>query len=54
MSNQFPEQLNNPTIESNLRQWHEFDGLHRLVGSKCLDCGRKFFPKRAVCTECHS
>lgn len=54
MSNQYPEQLNNPTVESNLRQWHEFDGLHRLVGSKCESCGKKFFPKRSVCTNCHS
>lgn len=54
MSNQYPEQLNNPTVESNLRQWHEFDGLHRLVGSMCEKCGKKFFPKRSVCANCHS
>lgn len=54
MSNQFPEQLSNPTIESTLRQWHEYDGLHRLVGTVCNDCGKKFFPKRFVCANCHS
>ncbi|MCM1635768.1 MULTISPECIES: Zn-ribbon domain-containing OB-fold protein [Latilactobacillus] len=54
MANQFPEQLNNPAVESTLRQWHEFDGLHRLTGTKCTQCGRLFFPKRSVCTECHS
>lgn len=54
MSNQYPEQLNSPSVESSIRQWHEFDGLHRLVGTKCLNCGKLFFPKRHVCIECHS
>lgn len=54
MANQYPEQLNNPTVESTLRQWHEYDGLHRLEGSQCKECKKLFFPKREVCTHCHS
>ena len=54
MSGQYSEQLHNPTVESALRQWHEYDGLHRLVGTECGACGAKFFPKRFVCAKCHS
>lgn len=53
MVNQYSEQLSNPTVESSLRQWHEYDGLHRLVGSICPNCNRLFFPKRFVCPSCH-
>lgn len=54
MANQYSEQLSNPTVESSLRQWHEYDGLHRMVGTVCPHCKRMFFPKRFVCTQCHS
>ena len=26
----------------------------RLLGSRCLDCGEHFFPRRAVCAKCLS
>src|SRR2546428_13759788 len=26
----------------------------RLLGSRCLDCGEHFFPRRAICAKCMS
>src|SRR5213595_2163806 len=26
----------------------------RLLGSRCLDCGEHFFPRRAICGKCMS
>jgi uncharacterized OB-fold protein len=54
MSGQYPEQISNPTIESNLKQWREHGGLHRLEGSKCDDCNQVYYPRRSVCPKCHS
>lgn len=30
------------------------NGPPRLIGGKCSNCGRKFFPKRTICPECFS
>lgn len=54
MSCQYPEQLNNPTIESSLKQWREQGVLGRIEGSKCEECGALYFPTRFVCPKCHS
>ena len=54
MSRQYPEQISNPTIESPLRQWREYGGLHRMEGSRCKKCGKVFYPHRFVCNSCHS
>lgn len=54
MSGQYSEQIHNPIVESSLRQWREFDGLHRLTGTECPPCGAVFFPKRHVCPHCHT
>jgi uncharacterized OB-fold protein len=35
------------------RFWREVGSRYNLVGSKCGNCGRIYFPPRAVCRECH-
>ena len=30
------------------------DGHPRLIGGKCSNCNKNFFPKRAICPECFS
>jgi uncharacterized OB-fold protein len=30
----------------------DFSGLDALPGARCLDCGERFFPPRAVCLSC--
>lgn len=54
MNNEYSEQLANPTIESALKDWREQGGLTRLEGTKCDMCQNIYFPRRAVCPECHS
>ncbi|RLE79708.1 MAG: transcriptional regulator [Thermoprotei archaeon] len=29
--------------------WRELPYRYRLIGSKCMDCGRKYYPPRKVC-----
>ena len=36
------------------KEWREQSGRYRLVGSKCLDCGEIYFPRRWSCEKCHS
>lgn len=54
MSEQYPEQISNPVIESSLKQWREHGGLHRLEGTRCSECHGVYYPRRSVCPKCHS
>jgi len=36
------------------RYWREEKYRYRLIGSRCLKCGDIFFPRRLVCSKCHS
>lgn len=53
MANQYYDQVNNPMIESSLAIWRNYDGLYRLVGSRCTTCQHNFYPKRDACPLCH-
>jgi len=35
------------------RYWRYQVQRYRLVGNRCTVCGRVYFPKRVVCSECH-
>lgn len=35
------------------RFWRESQYRYNLIGSECGNCGRKFFPYRTVCPNCH-
>lgn len=35
------------------RFWRENPSRYNLVGFKCNNCGRHFFPTRAICPVCH-
>jgi len=32
--------------------WRRFKERYGMIGSKCSQCGRHFFPRRAICPEC--
>ncbi|MCL2608049.1 MAG: Zn-ribbon domain-containing OB-fold protein [Methanomassiliicoccaceae archaeon] len=34
------------------RHWRETPGRYNLIGVKCGNCGKVFFPKRTLCPEC--
>ena len=35
------------------RFWREIPSRYNMIGSKCGNCGREFFPPRPLCPECH-
>ncbi|MDI6916404.1 MAG: Zn-ribbon domain-containing OB-fold protein [Thermoplasmatales archaeon] len=35
------------------RFWREINQRYNLVGTECGNCGKKYFPIRSVCPECH-
>ncbi|MEW6070543.1 MAG: Zn-ribbon domain-containing OB-fold protein [Candidatus Thermoplasmatota archaeon] len=35
------------------RFWRETQRRYNLIGNECTVCGRKYFPPRPVCPECH-
>ena len=37
-----------------IRHWRIRDRYYRLVGSRCKDCGKEFFPPVYRCKECGS
>ncbi len=41
-------------VESVPRYWRERKYRYRLVGSKCVKCGKTFYPPRPVCQGCGS
>ena len=34
------------------REWREIPGRYNLIGSKCTNCGKIFFPSRSFCPDC--
>jgi uncharacterized OB-fold protein len=34
--------------------YEKFLGDEKLMGSGCKECGKKFFPPRAICVKCYS
>ncbi|RLI05259.1 transcriptional regulator [Candidatus Bathyarchaeota archaeon] len=42
------------TTTSVPKYWREIKYRYRLIGSRCLQCGKIFFPHRAVCRVCGS
>lgn len=34
--------------------WREFPQRYNLIGSKCKNCGKTYFPKRNICPNCKS
>jgi len=34
------------------RHWRETPGRYNLVGTKCGNCGKVYFPRRSICPEC--
>jgi uncharacterized OB-fold protein len=34
--------------------FNRFLSAHKLMGSRCQDCGQLFLPPRALCSACHS
>lgn len=35
-----------------VRAWRHIPQRYSLIGSKCSQCGKVFFPKRVLCPEC--
>jgi uncharacterized OB-fold protein len=35
------------------RFWRENESRYNLIGTKCGNCGRLYFPPRSVCPVCH-
>ncbi|EQB69268.1 MAG: Zn-ribbon domain-containing OB-fold protein [Candidatus Thermoplasmatota archaeon] len=35
------------------RMWRESPNRYRLLGKKCGNCGRIYFPSRDICPVCH-
>jgi len=35
------------------RFWREISQRYNLEGTECPKCGKKYFPVRSVCPECH-
>jgi uncharacterized OB-fold protein len=35
------------------RFWRENESRYNLIGAKCGNCGRLYFPPRTVCPVCH-
>ncbi|MBM4241452.1 MAG: Zn-ribbon domain-containing OB-fold protein [Euryarchaeota archaeon] len=39
-------------MKDTVRGWRHIPQRYNLIGSKCLECGKVFFPKRIICPEC--
>jgi len=39
-------------VKDTVRGWRHIPQRYNLIGSKCLECGKVFFPKRIICPEC--
>lgn len=54
MNVEFPELI--PRLESygTIKTWREHEGRYRLLGTKCKNCGEKWFPPRTglPCPKC--
>jgi len=34
------------------RHWRETPGRYNLIGTKCAECGKIYFPRRSLCPKC--
>jgi len=39
-------------MKDTVRAWRHIPQRYNLIGTKCLQCGKVFFPKRVICPEC--
>jgi len=39
-------------MKDTIRAWRHIPQRYNLIGTKCLQCGKVFFPKRVICPEC--
>lgn len=39
-------------MSDTVRTWRHIQQRYNLVGSKCMNCGRVFFPSRVICPDC--
>lgn len=55
MSNQFPEQFVRWDTFSSALWYRNRAGRYRLEGTRCTNCGEKYFPPRTglICPACH-
>jgi uncharacterized OB-fold protein len=35
------------------RFWREQENRYNLIGTKCGNCGKTYFPPKDMCTDCH-
>lgn len=35
------------------RFWREIPSRYNLIGTECGSCGRRYFPPRIICPQCH-
>lgn len=54
MSSEYPEQIYRHTTASAVRSWRERRGRYLLEGTRCKNCGAIHFPRRTICSTCHS
>lgn len=54
MSSEYPEQIYRHTTASAVRSWRERRGRYLLEGTRCKNCGATHFPRRTICSTCHS
>jgi hypothetical protein len=56
MSDQFPEQFVRWDTFSSVLWYRNRAGRYRLEGTRCTNCGEKFFPPRTglICPACHA
>ena len=39
-------------MSDTIKSWRHIQQRYNLIGSKCTECGRVFFPSRVVCPDC--
>ena len=39
-------------MSDTVRVWRHIQQRYNLIGSKCTNCGRLYFPQRVVCPDC--
>ena len=39
-------------MSDTVRVWRHIQQRYNLIGSKCTNCGRLFFPQRVICPDC--
>lgn len=39
-------------MSDTVRTWRHIQQRYNLIGSKCTNCGKVFFPSRVICPDC--